>query len=74
MKKVNVKGLFWKTAAAAILLAAWVSAPFLTGNVKADGTPVIVTRTAVLTPPVGVNPHGAATWQLYQSGNRELEV
>ena len=56
------------------MLAAWVSAPFFTGNVKADGTPVILTRTAVLTPAAGSDPHGSAEWQLYQSGNRELEV
>jgi len=74
MKKVSNNKLILKMAAAALLLAAWVSAPLFTNNVKADGTPVIVTRTAVLTPPVGVNPHGSAAWQLYQSGNRELEA
>ncbi len=58
-----------------MLLTAWVSIPALIGNVKADGTPVILVRTAVLSSPTGsVNPHGAGTWQLYQSGNREIEV
>lgn len=39
------------------------------------GEPPILTRTASLASPSGtVNPHGAATYELYQSGNRELEV
>jgi hypothetical protein len=39
------------------------------------GEPPILTRTANLVSPSGtVNPHGAATYELYQSGNRELEV
>ncbi len=78
MKKVNPRSynkIVWQLTVAAILLTAWVSVPFLLNNVKADGTPVILTRTANLTSPTGsVNPHGAAAWQLYQSGNRELEV
>lgn len=57
------------------MLAAWVSAPLLTDSVKADGTPLILVRTAALAAPSGsVNPHGDATWELYQSGNREIEV
>lgn len=57
------------------LLAAWVSVPFVMNSVKADGTPVILVRDAVLTSPSGSpNPWGAAQWQLYQSGNREIEV
>ncbi len=57
------------------MLAAWVSVPLLTGSVKADGTPLILVRTAALAAPSGtVNPHGDATWELYQSGNREIEV
>ncbi len=57
------------------MLAAWVSAPFLGINVKADGTPVVDVKTATLTSPSGTtNPHGNATWELYQSGNRELEI
>lgn len=57
------------------MLAAWVSAPLLTNSVKADGTPVILVRTAALAAPSAtVNPHGDATWELYQSGNREIEV
>lgn len=67
-KSVKVLALF-------AMLAAWVSVPLLTNSVKADGTPVILVRTAVLAAPSGtVNPHGDATWELYQSGNREIEV
>ena len=78
MKKGNTKNRNWKVikgAAVIALLAAWISIPLLTGKVKADSTPVIVSRTATLTSPTGsINPHGAAAWQLYQSGNREIEV
>src|SRR3954451_14515872 len=75
MKHVNRNRTLLKLAAAALLLAAWVSAPFLGINVKADGTPVVEVKTATLTSPSGTaNPHGTATWELYQSGNRELEV
>ena len=78
MKKVTLrstKSNYWKAAFFAALLTAWVSIPYLAGIVKADSTPVIVTRTATLVPLVGqVNPHGLATWKLYQSGNREIEV
>ncbi len=66
---------YWKAIAIMVLLAAWVSITALTGSVKADGTPVILVRTAILTSPTGnIDPHGAAEWQLYQSGNREIEV
>lgn len=74
VKRTNGRHL-WKSIFAVALLAMWVSIPLLTGSVKADNTPVIVIRTAALTSPTGgINPHGAATWQLYQSGNRELEI
>ena len=78
MKKRNMRSTnknYWKAVAFTLLLAAWVSITALTGSVKADGTPVILIRTATLTSPTGsINPHGAAAWQLYQSGNREIEV
>lgn len=62
-------------AAVIAMIAAWVSIPMLTSGVKADSTPVIVLRNAILASPTGsINPHGAAAWQLYQSGNREIEV
>jgi len=71
--KMNLKLI--QAAAIVALIAAWVSLPALINSVKADGTPVIVIRTAVLASPSGsINPHGAAAWQLYQSGNREIEV
>jgi hypothetical protein len=63
----------WKLAFVFAALAAWASVPYLTG-VKADEVPIVV-RTANLASPTGsVNPHGAATWELYQSGAKELEV
>src|SRR5436190_17314963 len=78
MKTVNSRSnnrTYWKAALFALLLTAWVSIPALTGSVKADGTPVILVRTATLTSPTGsVNPHGTAVLQVYQSGNRELEI
>ncbi len=78
MKKRNTRtnnGHYWKASLVVAILAAWVSIPMLTGSVKADGTPVIVVRTAILASPTGsINPHGVGTWQLYQSGNREIEV
>ena len=74
MYKTKFNKLFWNIAAATLLLAAWVSAPLFSSSVKADGTPVVEVKTATLRAPGAVNPHGVATWQLYQSGNRELEV
>ncbi len=76
MKTGNMKNRnYLKAIAFAMLLAAWVSIPALISNVKADSTPVILVRNAVLTSPSGsINPHGAAQWQLYQSGNREIEI
>lgn len=65
---------YWKAGAFALLLAAWVSIPALTSGVKADSMPILV-RTAILNSPTGsVDPHGEAEWQLYASGDRELEV
>lgn len=65
----------WKTAAILAVFAAWVSAGIVTSRVSAaSGVPLVV-RNAVLAAPSGsVNPHGAAQWQLYSDGNRELEV
>ncbi len=65
----------WKAAFVFALLAAWVSIPMITGRVKADDSPVVLTRTASLAAPAGsANPHGIATWQLSQNNNRELEI
>lgn len=64
-----------KLSAVFAFAALWISIPVLTNSVKADSTPVILVRTAVLAAPSGsVNPHGDAAWELYQSGNREIEV
>ena len=64
-----------KAVAVFALLAAWVSVPLLMNSVKADSTPIILVRTAVLAAPSGsVDPHGDAKFELYQSGNRELEI
>lgn len=58
-----------------VFLMAWVATPFVLNSAYADGTPVIVSRMATLVTPSGtVNPHGAAEWHMYQSGNREIEV
>lgn len=77
MKK-SQQSNYWnlvKIVAVCAVLGLWVSIPILTNRVLADGTPVILVRDAVLAAPGGaVNPHGAAQWQLYQSGNREIEV
>jgi len=70
----NNKRLIQATAIVA-LIAAWVSIPLLNGIVKADSTPVVVLRNAILASPTGsINPHGTASWTLYQSGNREIQV
>ncbi len=75
MKKIRSNRRLLQAATLVALVAAWVSLPMLTGNVKADSTPVIILRTASLASPTGsINPHGNAAWQLYQSGNREIEV
>jgi hypothetical protein len=76
MKRMkNMQGSRVKLLALFIALIGWSTAAVWTGGVKADTTPVVVLRTAVLTNPAGgADPHGVATWKLYQSGNRELEV
>lgn len=64
-----------KVAAIVALIAGWVSIPYVTSKVGAQGGVPIVVRDAVLASPTGsVNPHGAAQWQLYASGHREIEV
>ncbi|MEQ1604406.1 MAG: FG-GAP-like repeat-containing protein [Pyrinomonadaceae bacterium] len=78
MKNRNLLSIIkqnWKTAVILAVFAAWVSVGIVTSRVSAAaGVPLIV-RDAVLTAPSGlVNPHGAAQWQLYSDGNRELEV
>ncbi len=65
-----------KVAAIVALIAGWVSIPYLTSTVDAQsgGVPIVV-RNAVLASPTGsIDPHGAAQWQLYAGGHREIEV
>lgn len=57
-----------------LAIAAWAAVPLLNRQVNAGGVPILV-RTATLVSPTGsINPHGAAEFQLYADGNRELEV
>lgn len=65
----------WKALAIAAAVAAWASIPLFSGSVEAGGGVPILVRTAFLASPTGsVNPHGAAEYQLYANGHRELEV
>ena len=75
MKKENRKNRqLFKIVLLALALAGWASIPMLNRGVKAGGVPILV-RTANLVSPTGsVNPHGAAVYQLYADGQRELEV
>lgn len=78
MKQADIKTKqirVWKFLVVLAALAAWISIPYITEKVKAsDETPSVI-RTAMLTVPGGgINPHGNATWKLFTSGNREIEV
>ncbi len=65
----------WQALAAVVVLSTWVSISLVSSHVNAAGGVPIIVRNAVLASPTGsVNPHGAAEWQLYSDGNRELEV
>jgi hypothetical protein len=66
----------WKISIVFVAVFAWVAVPFILQNkVSAGGALPIVVRTANLVSPTGsINPHGAAEWQLYESGQREIEV
>lgn len=78
MKINKLNGQIWKVALVFAAVLAWAAIPFLTQDkVSANGgeTPPILIRTANLVSPTGsINPHGAAEYQLYANGNRELEV
>ena len=64
----------WKAVIAFLAIAGWVSVPMLSRTAEAGGIPILV-RTANLASPTGsVNPHGAAAYQVYDNGHRELEV
>ena len=67
----------WKISLVFVAVFAWVAAPFMLQNkVEASfGEVPVSTLTANLVSPSGsVNPHGLATYEVYASGNRELEV
>jgi hypothetical protein len=66
----------WKIALVAVAVFAWVAIPFILQNkVEASNETPSSTLTANLTAPGGaVNPHGVATYSVYPSGKRELEV
>lgn len=77
MKKGNMRSIkqYWKAAFVVMMLAAWVSIPFVIGKVEAGGGIPIVVRTANLASPTGtINPHGHAEWELYSNNNREIEI
>ena len=60
---------------AALVLSAMPISMMVSANENAVGEIVILTRTANLISPTGsINPHGNATYEVYQSGNRELEI
>jgi hypothetical protein len=75
LRKIKDLALVWKGLLVLAALAMWVSVPFLSSEVKAgSGVPILV-RSAVLTAVGGgANPHGAATYEVYSDGQRELEV
>lgn len=73
--KLSKNARVWKIVFVLAAIAVWASTPFLGGGAKASDEPPIASRVANLISPSGsVNPHGVATWELYSSGNRELEV
>ncbi len=75
MKKAEKKhGQIFTMVMVMLAIVGWVSIPLFSREVKAGGVPILV-RTANLVSPTGsINPHGAATFQLYADNNRELEV
>jgi hypothetical protein len=77
MKQKIKNNKFLKIGAVLCLLALWTMLPFiLNDKVEASSDSVVIlTRNATLSAPGGgINPHGDATYELYQSGQRELEV
>lgn len=57
-----------------LAMVTWASIPLFNFKANAGGVPILV-RIANLASPTGsVDPHGAAEFQLYADGNRELEV
>jgi hypothetical protein len=60
---------------AAMILAILPISMIVDASENAASSVVVLTRTANLVSPTGsVNPHGAATYEVYDSGQRELEI
>jgi hypothetical protein len=77
MKKAKKNGQIWKLGLVIAAIAVWVVVPFaLQDKVSANaGDLPILVRTANLVSPTGsINPHGAAAYQVYATGQREFEV
>jgi hypothetical protein len=74
MKAENKHRQIFTMVAVILAMVGWVSIPMFNRDVKAGGVPILV-RTANLISPTGsINPHGAAEYELYANGQRELEV
>jgi hypothetical protein len=76
MRKDKKFGQMWKVSLIFAAVFAWVAIPFILQNkVEASSEIPSSTLTANLVSPSGsVNPHGAAAYNVYPSGKRELEV
>ncbi len=73
-KSSRFLSIFGLTLAALVLSVMPISMLVKAGASQADDVPIL-TRTAILKSSSGaVNPHGEAIYELYQNGNRELEV
>src|SRR6187551_3448948 len=76
MESRKLKKQYWKVAAVFAILAAWVSVPMFTGDVRADSIVLSdIERWAVLTAPGGgSSPNGLAEYEQRDDGRRELEI
>ena len=64
----------WKLVLVLAAISAWVYIPSPTGVKASSGVPVSV-RTAVLAAPSGsIDPHGSATFKVFQDGSQSLEL
>lgn len=57
-----------------LAVAGWASIPYFDLKANAGGVPILVRNANLASPTGSVNPHGAAEYQLYENGHRELEV
>ncbi len=77
MKKANKNGQMWKVSLVAIAIFAWVAAPYVINNrvaASVGGVPVLTLTANLASPSGSINPHGLATYTVYDTGERELEV